>query len=628
MAGTPGTTSPPYPRRQSGSGALCTLAFLASLFFAFICPINVARADASPPPHHLVYARRQHDGQASVALEARKGHSTSRTSSSSSSSSARPAVTASSSKNTSSSSSIKLTLPDSFVQCGSANIGIDSVIGSRDASLLGNTSDKVQDASWLNLRIRVSNKKRAHVDLDLPSDTSSWTWPYVDLPAGTSFTLMVSSMTNQTMEQVEEGPTNASSTLTSPNTSISTTIISNKKRGASADDADAEGADDTILAHSLARSNVIAGVLNNTSCLPVGTDSDDDGSNSSTHHGNIAPSSSGPSHAVTIVAGFLGGLVGLFVAILAALAWHRRKENRRRCLQGEGGANSLDHTHGGRIGDRRSVPIATWDGQYRNSPRGGWSYMTSLVPGLSMGEPPGFNSPGPSPIDGAFSMFRGRRRAGPTSRRREEGEEDLPTYGKSEEEIKGLPSYEPGMGLRNLSATANGHRQYQEMTQERYRDDADDSYHEEHRLTAIREQEEPDSAVQSPATVLHYFPSGPSRPYSTLDLVNIHLPARAPAAEVASSVTMNNVARRNTSRSDRGGSAAAAPDVSSSTSAISLDPFASPDDITSHHTQARRPHIQRDGSHRPSNAPRPHDPTAGRTNLEEADEYDSRAPLL
>lgn len=520
-----------------------------------------------------------------------------------------------------------MTLPDSFVQCGSASIGIDSVIGSRDASLLGNTSDQAQDASWLNLRIRVSNKKLAHIDLDLPSDTSSWTWPYVDLPAGTSFTLMVSSMTNQTMEQVEEPSNNASSTTTSPASSTktssnSTRTASSKQRRANPDDSDAEGADDTILAHSLARSNVIAGVLNNTSCLPVGTASDDDGSNSSPHHQNPPPSSAGPSHAVTIVAGFLGGLVGLFVAILIALAWHRRKENRRRGLQGEGGANSLDHTHGGRVGDRRSIPIATWDGQYRNSPRGGWSYMTSLVPGLSMGEPPGFNSPGPSPIDGAFSMFRGRRRAGATNRRREDGEEDLPTYGKSEEEIKGLPSYEPGMGLRNLSAAANGHLQYQEMTQERYRDDGDETYHEDYRLTTIGEQDEPDSTVNSPATVLHYFPSGPSRPYSTLDLVNIHLPARAPAAEVASSVTMNSVARRAIPKSGRGESATAAPDVSSSTSAISLDPFASADDSASHHTETRRAHVQRNGSHR-SNGP-----AASRADLEEADEYDSRAPLL
>jgi hypothetical protein len=460
---------------------------------------------------------------------------------------------------------------------------------------------------------------------------------------------MVSSMTNQTMEQVEEDPTNTSSTSTIAGSSTKTSSATssrtssssssnnnnnnnnnntNKERRATNDDSDAEGADDTILAHSLARSNVIAGVLNNTSCLAVGTDSDDEGSSPSSHHGDQAPSPSGPSHAVTIVAGFLGGLVGLFVAILAALAWHRRKENRRRGLQGEAGALSLDHTHGGRVADRRSIPIATWDGQYRNSPRGGWSYMTSLVPGLSMGEPPGFNSPGPSPIDGAFSMFRGRRRAGPTSRRREEGEEDLPTYGKSEEEIKGLPSYEPGMGLRNLTTTANGQHQYHQMTQERYRDDAEESYNEDHRLTTIGEQDEQDTAVNSPATVLHYFPSGPSRPYSTLDLVNIHLPARAPAAEVASSVTMSNVARRASPRSGRGESVAAAPDVSSSTSAISLDPFASPDDSTYHHTQARRPHIQRDGSHRSPNAPRSHDPTASRMNLGAADEDDSRAPLL
>ncbi|PWN18370.1 hypothetical protein BCV69DRAFT_304478 [Microstroma glucosiphilum] len=303
---------------------------------------------------------------------------------------------------------------------------------------------------------------------------------------------------------------------------------SSEGRTITGDGTDAEGADDTIFAHSQARFEVIKGIPNSTSCLPIATDSQQEGTKSSSSHVRPALVSSGPNHAVSIVAGLSGGLIGLFVAILAALAWHGRKENLRRYPQGEGDADSLDHLRRVNVVDRRPFRVAVWDRQYRNSPRAGWNYMTSLVPGLRMGEPSGFNAPGPSPAIGSFSIIAEPREAALPSRRRKEQKADPPSYyGESEEVTKGLSSYELGLSGYHFPATAETLDQESDVTQERYEGDAGDSFHEERRLTRISEQ---DGSDTSPAESPHYL-SSPS-PHSTHDLLNASLHVSAPVAEV------------------------------------------------------------------------------------------------
>ncbi|CAO1639552.1 unnamed protein product [Sympodiomycopsis kandeliae] len=283
-----------------------------------------------------------------------------------------------------------------------------------------------------------------------------------------------------------------------------------------------------VLAHSYSRSQVIAGPDNDTSCLlpdALGTDknpgpeaaSGDEGEDEVPHRPHRH--SNGSDNTSKIVAGLLGSLVGVFATILGILAWQRSKDSKRsRRLLAEGrsgwdegstdrvydvqqgnhdvessGAVAAGTRSMGQVNHRygRSVPVAAWDGGYRDSPSAGWTYMSSLAPGLNPGQPPelgsrgrpGGNSP-ISPVGGqlhsatdasGFPLFRNRRCQSafnlPVNRRREEEEEDLPSYLTSQEEIKGLPRYDPsvdgGAGLRRhlQDIRAAGQGPSEEMTE-------------------------------------------------------------------------------------------------------------------------------------------------------------------
>ena len=94
--------------------------------------------------------------------------------------------------------------------------------------------------------------------------------------------------------------------------------------------------------------------------------------------------------------------------------------------------------------------------------------MASLVPGLNPQAPPAFTSPSSSPVGITLAALRGRLgRTGrllQTNRWQDWGDEDLPSYGKSEAEVRELTSYDVGflVGLASLQPREMRQRQCQD----------------------------------------------------------------------------------------------------------------------------------------------------------------------
>lgn len=515
-----------------------------------------------------------------AAVGASSTASSSHTSSSGTASSSSSAASASASSKKSSNSYVKLDLPDSFVQCQPAVVGIESVIGSKDIDMLGADRATATSQSWLELEIRIEPKMKTHLTQVLAGNTTSWEWTAVDLPAGTSFALVVSSVSYQNDTAATSSSAPASSTT-------STRTSKNKDRRRAAASSTASDTDDSaqqangndlspeVLAHTLVRSDVVAGDQNITTCLSSNAD---DGGGASPQQGRPSrkTDSDEKNRPVIIVGALLGGLVTLFLALLVLLAIKRRRENRASArfraahphLAGAGQDRGERMAMTGQSDNRMSQPVALWDGGYRNSPSAGWNYMSSLVPGLNPGEPPAFLSPtDTSPVDGHFTLFRGpaaRRRQNDnayglqTRRRREDGEEDLPSYGKSEEERKGLPGYEPGAGLRRVLAqeylSRLGHRGSNAAGDDGTSPQLDGA---DSPLLGNGPLRHEGGGVppEGSTTVLTYIPSGPSRPYSTLETTlrpnsefhttTMQSPARA---EVNNNMTLSSVERSRSGR--------------------------------------------------------------------------------
>ncbi|CAO1621167.1 unnamed protein product [Parajaminaea phylloscopi] len=405
------------------------------------------------------------------------GSSTASTSSSSTAAAAAAATT----KTSSSSSYITLNLPDSFVQCTPAVVGFTSVVSESDEDFLGGSISKVLQNTWINVKIRDRSTGRLHITQDLKADAVSWTWPAVDLPAGTAFDILVASLTNVTFNA------SASSqplTFTSRHRTFTrTAAVARREPTPSPRVFAARSARDPhrstlqTVAQVIARSDVIAGPNNDTSCLgtatssPAGTGRKGSGDEAPwAGHGGDPAASRSTDRTVIVVAAVLGGLCGLFIALVGALCWHKRKDQRRLRTLAEASGSGYSHDiamarrsqihtaeNARPSGDAtgaasahargRSSAVPLWDGGYRDGPSAGWGYMASLAPGLAPQAPPAFSSPTSSPIEGAFAAIRGRRRrnqngAAPVNRRREDGDEDLPTYVLSEHEFKALPDYE------------------------------------------------------------------------------------------------------------------------------------------------------------------------------------------
>lgn len=443
------------------------------------------------------------------------------------------AVSAAAPTSASANSYITLDLPDSFVQCQPAQISFKSVISARDEDLLGGTDAEVKENTWINVKVKDKYSGQLHLSQDLPSTSSSWNWSAVDLPAGTSFLLYVSSLTNIS------APDTAVATVTSGRRVFTTTTTLKAPKQSSSNRGHPQ-----ILAQNIARSNVIAPTDGDASCLKSTSNGTADGSGDGSFPGGSRDGqgqdqSRRSSNTVVVVAAVLGGLCGLFLALVGALCWHKRKDQRRlrQLAQSSGSGYShdiamarrsqlsggyvaaADGSHQSTVASHnraRSSAVPLWDGGYRDGPSAGWGYMSSLAPGLSPQAPPAFASPTSSPIEGAFAALRGRRRRSnahnaAVNRQREEGEEDLPTYGKSEEELKKLPTYEPVSPSRSTNdddAAAARRDEYLGM------------------LTSVREESEDGSQHRRSGdrSVYHGFPA-------------------PPAAELGRSVTMSSLDR-------------------------------------------------------------------------------------
>lgn len=555
----------------------------------------------------------------------------------SSSSASASSSAASSAPSKSSSSYISVNLPDSFIQCRPATIDFTSVIGSQDESLLGDTQREAKENSWLTVVVKDESEGiaagKAHTSVQLPGNATSWTWPQVDLAAGSTFSIVISSFTNQTTNSTASVASSTSKSSTrgrtaSTSASASGTRNNQKRQAATSTESQTTSSalpttgglarkkassrkySTQVLAHSFSKSTVVTGPDNDTSCLntgkPANSESEGDGMSRGGRKGSDDDGNGGSSKSNTttkIVAALLGSLVGVFATILVILAWQRTRDSRRAkrmdtqngwngsndaIYAQDGGNASMTQLNGGNASanamatatarDRRSVVVPAWDGGYRNSPSAGWTYMSSLVPGLNPGQPPGFGSRGDgqspqSATEGNFPLFRNRRRGSafdaPVARRREEEEEDLPSYLTSQEEIKGLPRYDPsldgGVGLRRhlqemRAAAAAAEQGGQGMpaidaavssgvdasasspTAGAARLNYDEEMSDNESSTLIQPQSQ--SQQQQMQTVLRYIPSSAERPYSTLETSQVPMTTPPPRAEVSQAATLNSIDRR------------------------------------------------------------------------------------
>lgn len=325
---------------------------------------------------------------------------------------------------------------------------------------------KVKQNTWINVRIRNRQTRKTHLTQDLEGDATTWSWPAVDLPAGTRFDISVASLTNIS---TEVNPSTGVLFYTSRQKTY-TRILTARERKAKLP-ASRHKKEIQVVAQNIASSTVVSGASNITNCLPAIDSSIQTTDPAWSNQDGDAGLDSSPTtnRTVILVAAVLGGLCGLFIALVAALCWHKRRDQKRLRVLAEISGRGYDHDiamarrsqlHAEDISPgaasapghsrTRSSVVPLWDGGYRDGPSAGWGYMSSLAPGLAPQAPPPFSLP-TSPLEGAFAAIRRRRRRPqnlnpPVNRRREQGEEDLPTYICSEQETKALPGYEHECG--------------------------------------------------------------------------------------------------------------------------------------------------------------------------------------
>jgi hypothetical protein len=290
--------------------------------------------------------------------------------------------------------SINVSLPDDFEQCMPAIIGLNQSKGN------------------ISIVIREQGVKKALVNVTLPVNTTSWTWPAVNASAGENITILV---TDRSTKRKSSNELSIDSSLT-----------------------------------------------NDTSCLPVASDtkkhkddpsdqgsdgSDDGGSNdsqTSTRHKNKTTE-------VSVIAGVLGGLLFALISLVLIMCWRRRREARDH-VQDESSKDTITAHRIGEMGERldrhRVVTLFSEDGRAEGQAMlgregdAGWSYMNRLAPGLQMTPPPSQSRSNQGRI--------GRR--GPKTRRYDNESKDgeLPSYGLSEYEEKALPKYATESGFTPL----------------------------------------------------------------------------------------------------------------------------------------------------------------------------------
>lgn len=313
---------------------------------------------------------------------------------------------------------VNVFLPSDFEQCSPATIGI------------GDSSGNV------SILIREEGYRKAIVNVSLPLNTTSWTWTAVSVPAGGNFTILVTDRSPKKKIKLSQSLTQSS--------------------------VDESSTNDTSCLSARDRKNLGHDVPANTPAN--GDDDDNDGIGLGSGGPNPSGNSGGHSHKintaeVSVIAGVLGGLLLILLALVLLMCWRRRRESRTHEATDSASKDTILAHRIGVMGQRldrhQVVTLFGEDGRAEGQAilgregDAGWSYMSRIVPGLQTTP---FIADTDDPRFGQSPSRTGRRQ----KTKRYDGESkdgELPSYGVSEYEKKTLPRYPEDP--RNAPSTYN-----------------------------------------------------------------------------------------------------------------------------------------------------------------------------
>lgn len=293
---------------------------------------------------------------------------------------------------------VNVNFPSDFEQCTSATLGLTNSSGN------------------VTIIVKEQGVRKSVVNVTLPTNTSSWTWTAVDIPAGDNFTIYVTdSKKHKTSYQA----------MVDMSTTNDTSCLPTDTKQGKAGDANGGGGG------------------GGGGGIDGGFDSGDDGSQPKhTHKINTAE--------VSVIAGVLGGLLLALLALILLMCWRRRRESRNN--EADSGSKDTILAHrigvmGQRIDQHQVVTLFGEDGREEGQAilgregDAGWSYMSRIVPGLQT--TPFVDGDGNTIPLGQSNN--GRRGGHKTKRYDNESKDgELPSYGVSEYEKKALPKYGEG----------------------------------------------------------------------------------------------------------------------------------------------------------------------------------------
>ncbi|PWN91357.1 hypothetical protein FA10DRAFT_265219 [Acaromyces ingoldii] len=301
------------------------------------------------------------------------------------------------------SAGINVDVPEDFYQCQPAVIGITGARGN------------------VTIIVKESHSRHAHLNVSLAPNATQYTWAAVDLTAGTDFALIITDRTSKNKTKLSQNIQH--STVDLPPTGVNDTSCLPVKKVKSSSDGD-KNKDD---------GGGIGGIGGDPSL------EDDPG-----HHRKHSTVE------VSVIAGVLGGLLFALMLLILVMCLRRRRENlgasddsdsfiqQQQQMSQRIGSSALG------TGNRASDYVTLADGTRRRidsivmarQDDSGWSYMSSLVPGLQAAE-------GARGHHRLQSQQQQQRRALRTKRYDGEAADcELPSYGLSEYERKHLPKYE------------------------------------------------------------------------------------------------------------------------------------------------------------------------------------------
>ena len=290
---------------------------------------------------------------------------------------------------------INVELPDEFVQCMPAVIGL--------SQSKGNVSIVIREDGVVKPLVKVS----------LGLNTTSWRWDAVDVAAGENFTIVVTDRSPRRKSKTQLSQSISRSTV-DPSMTNDDSCLSAKEK-------------DTLTKDEMAGAD--GGVDDEAGGLMAGRGG----------HGGVERHKINTVE-VSVIASVLGALLLALLSLVLVMCWRRRRESRSNGAHDNSSKDTITARRIGAMGERldrhRVVTLFSEDGRAEGQAilgregDAGWSYMSRVVPGLQT-----------APDHSRQRQSSNRRTAVGTKRYDDPRDGELPSYGRSEYEKRALPKY-------------------------------------------------------------------------------------------------------------------------------------------------------------------------------------------